>query len=207
MRYNKIYKNNNNVWGNKPNELLQKIYTKVSAGSKFLDLGCGQGRDSLFMLKRGFKVAAIDNSQEGIKKIKKSIKTNNLPLSNIDLSCENIETFNIKRNEYAIINIFNSLHFLAKKDALKLIEKVKKAVKSQGYIIISGFTVNDPFYKTTAVNCRCFFELQELKGIFSYFNIIFYDEKEILDKGHPGKPEPHKHNVVKMIARKIKKIL
>lgn len=51
MNYNKIYKNNSNVWGSKPNELLQKIYSQVDAGSEFLDLGCGQGRDSLFMFK------------------------------------------------------------------------------------------------------------------------------------------------------------
>jgi len=95
MKYNKIYKNNNNVWGSEPNKLLQRIYNRVNAGSKFLDLGCGQGRDSLFMLKRGFKVTAVDNSQEGIKKIKEAVQTNNLSISNINLLCEDIKTFKI----------------------------------------------------------------------------------------------------------------
>lgn len=95
------------------------------------------------------------------------------------------------------------MQFLLKKDALRLIEKIKKAIKSQGHIIISGFTVNDPFNKTTTINGRCFFEPQELKRIFSDFNIILYDEKEIIDKGHPGNLEPHKHGIVEMIAQKI----
>ena len=199
MKYNKIYKNNSNVWGDDPNKLLQRIYSQVDAGSEFLDLGCGQGRDTLFMLKNGFKVTAVDNSREGIKKIKESVKVEKLSISDINLLCKNIKIFKIEKNKYTIINAFNSLQFLFKKDALKLIKEIKKAIKKEGYIIISGFTA-----KTAAIDSRCFFKPQELKKIFSDFNIISYEEKMILDKGHPGKPKPHKHNVVKMIAQKIK---
>lgn len=201
MKYNQIYKNNN-VWGNKPNELLQKIYKQLSTDLEFLDLGCGQGRDSLFMLQKGFKVTAIDNSQEDIKKIKEFIQTNSLPLSNINLFCKDIKSFNIKKNKYAIINIFNSLQFLPKKEAIKLIYKIKKTIKNKGYIIISGFTVSDPLYKKMNNGNRCFFKPQELKKLFSDFNIIFYEEKIILDKGHYGSSEPHRHGIVKMIAQK-----
>lgn len=206
MRYNKIYKKNN-VWGKEPNKLLQNVcnyYNKKKL--EFLDLGCGQGRDSLFMLQKGFKVTAVDSSREGIKKIKESIQANNLSISDINLLCEDIKTFKIEKNKYTIINAFNSLQFLLKKNALWLIERIKKAVKSKGYIIISGFTTKGSPYKTTTIDSRCFFEPQELKKIFSDFKIIFYDEKVILDKGHPGKPEPHKHNIVEMIAQKNKKI-
>lgn len=204
MRYNQIYKNNN-VWGNKPNELLQRIYEQLGADSEFLDLGCGQGRDALFMLQKGFKVTAVDSSQEGIKKIKEFVRASNLPLPNISLFYEDIQTFNVAKGKYTIINAFNSLQFLSKKEALKLIDKIKKNIKNKGYIIISSFTVDDPLYKKTVSNSRCFFEPRELKKIFSKFSILFYDEKEMLDKGHSGSPAPHKHSVVKIIAQKNKK--
>ncbi|MDD5043114.1 MAG: methyltransferase domain-containing protein [Patescibacteria group bacterium] len=203
MEYNQIYKNNN-VWGRKPNELLKKIYNQLDTGSKFLDLGCGQGRDVLFMLREGFKVTAVDNSREGIKKIKESIRANNLPTDQINLFCDDIKNFNIQKNKYNIINAFNSLQFLPKKEALKIIERIKKNIKNKGYIIISGFTVDDPLYKKKTADKSCFFEPQELKNIFSDFNIIFYEEKSTTDEGHPGNPEPHTHDVVKIIARKIK---
>lgn len=201
MNYNKIYKHNH-VWGGEPNKLLQRIYNLTDSGSEFLDLGCGQGRDALFMLRKGFKVTAVDNSQEGIKKVKQAIRANNLPLADINLFREDIKTFEIVKNKYTVINAVNSLQFLLKKDALELIEKIKKAVKDQGYVIISGFTMEDPFYKKTNNRDSCCFEPLELKKLFSDFKIIFYNEKEALDKGHPGKPEPHKHNVVEIIARK-----
>lgn len=201
MKYNQIYKNNNNVWGKQPNELLQKIHKLLNTGV-FLDLGCGYGRDSLFMFQKGFNVDAVDYSKEGINKIKKCIQENNLPVDNINLFCGDIKNFNIKKNKYDIINAFNSLQFLPKKETLKIIENIKNNIKNNGYVIISGFTIDDPLYKKTNNEKRCFFEPQELKKIFSDFNIIGYEEKIIKDKGHPGSPEPHLHGVVKIISQK-----
>jgi tellurite methyltransferase len=204
MKYNQIYKNNN-IWGKQPNELLQKIYNQLDAGAIFLDLGCGQGRDALFMLQKGFKVDAVDNSQEGINKIKEFIQVNNLTIDNINLFYSDIRNFNIAKNKYDIINAFNSLQFSPKKTALKIIEDIKCNIKDSGYVIISGFTVDDPLYKKMNNNKRCFFESQELRKIFSNFNIIEYKEEIIKDKGHPGGLEPHQHGVVKLIAQKNKK--
>jgi len=92
------------------------------------------------------------------------------------------------------------------KQALELIDKMKTAIKNKGYVIISGFTIDDPLYKKRNNHTHCFFEPQELKKIFSDFNIIEYKEEIIKDKGHPGNPEPHTHGIVKMIAQKIKNI-
>ncbi|MBU1870639.1 methyltransferase domain-containing protein [Patescibacteria group bacterium] len=203
MKYNQIYKNNN-VWGNQPNELLHKIYYQLKLGMNFLDLGCGQGRDSLFMLQKGFNVDAIDNSQEGINKIKEVIHINNLSRVNINLFCSDIVNFNILKNKYDIINAFNSLQVLPKEKSLKIIAYIKNNIKRKGYIIISGFTMNDPFYKKTNNDKRCFFMPKELKNLFSDFEIIEYKEKNIKDNGHPGSTEPHQHGIVQLVAQKIK---
>lgn len=201
MKYNEICKNGN-VWGSKPNELLQRIYNQVNAGSEFLDLGCGQGKDALFMLQKGFKITAVDNSPEGIKKIKESIQINNFPPSNIDLFCEDIKNFDVKQEKYTIINAWNSLQFLSKQNALQLIDKIKKTIKGNGYVIISSFTTHDPLAKKIHNRNRCFFKSHELRNLFSDFNIVFYEEGTIADKGHSGSPEPHTHDIVKMIAQK-----
>lgn len=202
MKYNQIYKNNNNVWGNQSNELLQKIYSRLKPAMNFLDLGCGQGRDSLFMLKSGFKVDAVDNSREGINKIKEFVQSHNLPVANINLFCSDIENFNITKYKYNIINAFNSLQFLPKEKSFKIIENIKNNIKNNGYVIISGFTINDPLYKKTNSDKRCFFMPKELKNLFSDFKIIEYKEKTYKDSGHPGSPEPHQHGIVQLIAKK-----
>ena len=135
------------------------------------------------------------------KKILSKGSYDSIKFSCID-SKRSVDFLNSLLHKYTIINAFNSLQFLSKKETLHLIDRIKKGVKRKGYIIIAGFSVDDPLYKKTIVKNRCFFDLQELKKIFSNFNIIFYKEAIIKDKGHPGNPKPHTHGVVKIIAQK-----
>jgi tellurite methyltransferase len=205
MNYNTIYQNKN-VWGIEPNKLLLKIFSLEKfekTGEYFLDLGCGQGRDSLFMAEKGFNIVAVDISNEGIKKIEEYLTQHENLKNRVKLICQDINSFNIEENKYKIINAFNSLQFLTKQGALDIIKKVKNGLITNGYIVISGFTTNDPSYQKTINQNKGFFEPIELKNLFANFKIIFYEEKILDDIGHPGFPAPHQHGVVKMIAQKI----
>ncbi len=48
--------------------------------SNVLDLGCGTGRNSLFLAKKGFEVYAFDQSRNAIKRVKELSKRENLKL-------------------------------------------------------------------------------------------------------------------------------
>ncbi len=113
-----------------------------------------------------------------------------------------MQDFAIEKEKFSVINAFNSLQFLPKKDALKILETIKTNVKVNGYILIASFTTKDSFFEKSNPEKRCFFEENELKNIFHDFEIIIYEEKIVTDAGHPGSPEPHEHGVVRMIARK-----
>jgi tellurite methyltransferase len=178
MNYNQIYKSEN-VWGENPNELLQSVFSQVPLGSEFLDLGCGQGRDVLFMLQNGFQVTGIDNAEEGLHKIEGVLKEDSKFQNSLKLLCADITTYEIKSDTYSIINAYNSLQFLPKNKAIEVIKNIKNALKKDGLAIISGFTTNDILYKKENENTRCFFNSQELRGLFSDCEIILYEEKEI----------------------------
>ncbi len=197
MKYDKIYKNNNSVWGVDPNSLLKIVSEKIDTPATFLDLGYGQGRDSLFMLKKGFKVVAIDKSQEGLNKISETVKMAKLPEDMIELACGDAKDFLIKANGFSVINAFNVFQFMAKADVLAVIENIKKGLIVGGYVVVSGF-LSDSDKNTD----KGFFKEGELKDIFSDFTTVFYEEKVIDDPGHPGCPNPHQHRVVKMISQK-----
>lgn len=205
MKYDQIYRTKN-VWGTEPNNLLLKIYSEALAGCHFLDLGCGQGRDSFFMLSKGFNVTAVDNSEEGIRDMREFLWKNNLSDAPIDILCEDIKEFKIQKDKYEIINAYNALQFLFKKDALHLIEEIKEKIKNKGYVIISGFTIDDQSFMNPGNKDRCFFQPEELRTLFSDFLTIYYEEFAKEDEAHSGMPEPHKHSVVKMIAQKNFKI-
>ncbi|MFA5187775.1 MAG: class I SAM-dependent methyltransferase [Patescibacteria group bacterium] len=200
MKYNNIYKQNQKVWGQEPNKLLQMIWQKVKPKSYFLDLGCGQGRDSVFMAKQRFKVVAIDESKEAIEQLRARAVKENLKIETI---CQSIADYKIVKDKFSIINAYNIFQFLDKGKTGEIIDSIKKNLKPAGYAIISGFTVSDSLYLKQENKSKGYFSTDELRELFNNFEIIFYFEGEIVDKGHAGANLTHKHNVVRIIVRKF----
>lgn len=55
----------------------------VKPGASLLDCGCGSGRDSLYFLQQGYKVSAIDASEELCKKARQ--------LTGLEVECKLFE--------------------------------------------------------------------------------------------------------------------
>ncbi len=198
-KYNKIYSSSNISREIKPSQILSLVWKNFLPGSQILDLGCGQGADSLFLAKNKFLVTAIDSSQVAIDQIE-TIK-NEQKLNNLKLICSNIKKIDMPNNKYGVIICHNVLSFLDKKEALNIINKIKNGLKNKGFIIISGFTKNDPSFHSNN-KLKNYFEEQELLKIFNDFKILYYLENIILDPGHIGFLSPHKHGITKIIAQK-----
>jgi len=200
--YDSVYKKNNNFCGQKPNKLFVKIFKNSPKGKEALDLGCGQGCDSFYLARKKFNVIAVDNYRVAITQIKKALQQKNI--KNIRPIYGDIAKFKIKNNAFGIINCHNALQFLLKKDALRVIKNIKKNILPGGFVSIASFTQNNPPSKRR----RCHFKIGEMKKLFSNpdFKIIHYFEGDFFDKGHAGQPEPHKHKIVEIVAKKaIKK--
>jgi len=198
-KYNKIYSSSNVGEDIKPSQILSLIWKSFLPNSKILDLGCGQGIDSLFLSKNGFLITAIDSSNVAINQIK--IKKDEFKLDNLELICGDINDFNIEKNKYQVIICRNVLNFLDKDKALKILKSLQDNIQKGSYIITEVFTKNDPSFLSDNKFTN-YFEEQELLNIFSGYKIFYYLENTILDLGHPGFPNPHKHGVARIIAQK-----
>lgn len=200
MSFNQLYQNNKNVWGDKPSKLVSIIFSNLRPSSSYLDLGCGQGKDALFMAKNNFQVTAIDSSLTAIDQLKKMVKENEL--NNLLATQADIRNFVIEENKYDVIHAGNVLQFLGKTEAKDIIDAIKKNIFHEGFVLLSSFTTDDPSYENKKED-RTYFKPQEMLDYFKDFKIIYYFENKILDQGHPGSLEPHKHGIVEIIAQKI----
>ena len=54
-----------------PSEFAKSVLPQLTSGWDILDVGCGNGRDSIFFANHGMNVTAVDRSQEAILHIKK----------------------------------------------------------------------------------------------------------------------------------------
>jgi tellurite methyltransferase len=182
MNHNELYSIAPKVYGFKPAALTVFACKLLAKGNlSALDIGAGQGRDSLYLSRQGFAVTAVDIASVGLEQISvldKKIKT----------VCTDIATYDFERNYDLIISI-NTLHFLPKTNALAVIEKIKKHVNGNGIIAISVLLDNGKFVQG------------ELKSLFDDFEILKYEEKTIHDKAHPGAPKPHDHKIAKIAVR------
>jgi len=77
-RYDSLYNENDRYWGESPSPLslilLQHVKTKTTGAigrTRLLDIGCGQGPDTLFFVRKGFNVTAMDISPIAIADLRK----------------------------------------------------------------------------------------------------------------------------------------
>jgi len=123
-----IYQNSKKESREEPKHLLKMIWEKVKPSSQFLDLGCGDGRDALFMAYKGFNVTALDKSAPNIQKLQKTASENNLN-NQITFIQKDVRVFLIEKNKYSIINVSNLLQFLTKKESLAIVSEAKSKLK------------------------------------------------------------------------------
>jgi len=192
MSYNDIYKYRKNVFGDEPTPILAmavNLFENQQSNKSFLDIGCGQGRDSLYMSGLGFQVEAVDSSEVACEQLLRIVSDKNI--NNIHVKNADIKDLIIKDEQFDIISAINALHFVDKITALKTIDMMKKSIKSGGIIVISSFVFRNGFIE------------KELLELFDDFEVLHFQESIIEDSGHPGQPEKHTHYVSRIIAKKI----
>lgn len=76
------YYQDENYFGNPYPELVD-YFKSFDKGLKIIDLGCGQGRDTLALGRLGFEVTGVDISKVGIEQLNQKAKIENLQVTGI----------------------------------------------------------------------------------------------------------------------------
>ncbi|MEM4181693.1 MAG: methyltransferase domain-containing protein [Candidatus Pacearchaeota archaeon] len=176
--FEKIYsKKNFKFYFDKDEEVINEILKHKKSG-KVLDLGCGEGGNSLFLAEKGFEVVCVDISKTAIKKIKEEIKRRKIKLGAI---VTDLEKFKFKEN-YDIIIATGVFHLISKKKVFKILEEIKNHTKPRRLNIFKVLLHEDPTEKEN--DYGYYFKSNELKKIyfdwkiFKYREYKDYDEKE-----------------------------
>ncbi len=104
------------------------IFDNIPRG-KALDLGCGIGQFTKFMLDNGFNVVSADISAEALGRLKKAFPS--VEVVQLDMS-EKLP-FNDGKFELVIANL--SIHYFDEKTTEQLMSEIKRILKPGGYFI------------------------------------------------------------------------
>ena len=209
--YNKKYIGNSPLWKNPTLDNDIKKYLKLLNGKNVLDLGIGEGQNSITLAELGYNVTGVDCSKKAL-----NICRSRCP--NIELIEKDIRSFAIKSNTYDLIMSRCVLHFLHKSDVYTIIKNIKNNINPNGLVYISVFSVEDPslqfkynnpdfkvlennvFHKISNNTYSSYFSKNEILELFSDFDTIFISNEYSMDLEHGT---PHYHGIIKYIGRKI----
>lgn len=132
IEYDKYY-TTENLFGEPYPELIA-FYSTIKKKGKLLDVGCGQGRDSIALAKLGYEVVGIDYSKVGIEQLNEIAKKEQLSLKGIVCDIYHYSNF----DEYEFILLDSMFHFgkKEKEKETKLLEKIIDRSKPDTLITI-----------------------------------------------------------------------
>ena len=195
-------------YGLKPSEELETFLheTHPPAGEA-LDLGSGEGRNSLLLAHYGYHVHAVDSSSQGIQKLEQYAHSQGL--DNIDGEVADVRTVQLTTNFYDAIVAVTILDHITEEEGKKVAASIVDALKPGGFVFIEAFTVHDPAAKAareehetiseTASFVQHYFDEGELADWFSKLETLKYEEFMKYDDSHG---EPHYHGLARLIGKK-----
>ena len=201
--YDDGYKCVNNFWGVHPAKLVIEASRLLSkqkheSGLVCLDLGCGHGKNSIFLSNQGFEVYAMDSSFYAIHEARLSHPEVHWCVRDIRKLCPNGRLFDM-------IVMTGSLHCLpSAEDVRCVVRAAQSRTRLGGFHVLSAFNSSD----------------QDLSGHAKTFHPLLLDHSfylslyngwkllaasnEVQDDIHPHNNIRHRHSITRILAVKEK---
>ena len=176
----------------KPSRFLVEAFESFEPEpGKAIDLGCGAGRDTKYLLEKGFEVSVVDKDPSAEDYLKQ------LPhRDNLKFACVGFEDYNFDR--YDLINAHYALPFIQKEDFDTVISKILESIKPEGLFVGQLFGVNDEWNTPDAKMTFC--ERAEVDMLFRNFKHL--EIREVNEEGTMASGGTKHWHVFNIIARK-----
>lgn len=142
-QYEKLYDSDEYYWGLEPADFLPsllEVVDKEPKDIKVLDIGCGEGKDAVYMAKQGCQVTGFDITESGVRKTKLLAEKNGVE---INAYVDDINTF--KTNEkFDIIYSTGTIQYLFPENINSFFEKINDITNIGGVVYFNVF-VEKPY--------------------------------------------------------------
>jgi SAM-dependent methyltransferase len=154
-----------------------------------LDVGMGQGRNAVYLARRGWEVAGFDISQAGLDAARANAEKAGVRIKAEKASYDGFD-FGAERWDLVVV-----IFAWAPVSDLSFVERIRTSLRPGGRVLFEHF-VDAPGERPHAPMVRAL-KPGELRGHFAGFEVEFYEEADgVGDWGGPGE------RLVRMIARK-----
>ena len=167
-RWNRKYDTEQYIFGKTPIAFLQEHLYLLPKG-KTLDIAMGEGRNGVFLARKGFQVTGIDISETGLKKAETLAKERGV---SIETQVVDLETYQLSPETYDVI----ICTYYLQRD---LFPQMIKALKPGGIVVVETYTLGHLKYRSRFPR-QYLLEPNELLHHFTELTILRY---QIQDDG------------------------
>jgi tellurite methyltransferase len=197
--YEDDYQKNDYYWGIVPSTMCLKILELLPPERqiKILEIGCGEGKDAVFLARCGYDVSAFDISEAGLEKTKRLADKANVYVRTFRA---NLCDYRLDE-KYDVIYSSGVLHYMKPELCDEIMTNYKANVNENGIVALHVF-VEKPFIKRKS-QVRTVF-LWKSGQLFTYFHdwYIEYCTEYVFDCNSGG--IPHQHAANRLFARCVK---
>lgn len=199
--YDDLYsaRQDNILWGEKPGRLVQKITEYIKSGD-VLDIGCGDGKNALYIEQLGFNVTGYDYSFPALEGLKNRFKNVEQKVKGI-YEFRNIEQ-NLPEGSYDVLISYGIFHCLDSKNRIDLHKKIQELINPRGFMFFTCLTNLLPLPLNHGTSHITLVNPQEIESLLDGWEIL-YKEKGVITEDHLPIVGEHKHSVEWIIAQKM----
>ena len=174
LKWDQRYSEPGYAYGTDPNDFLAASLQYIPRGGSVLCLAEGEGRNSVFLAKNGFKVTAVDSSSVAMEKTSALAKQHGVY---VDTVVADLSEFTLSPNHYdAIISIF--CHLLPPLRQ-KVHALIRESLKDDGVFILEGYTPQQLMHGTGGPPVKeLLINLNDIKKELTDLNVIHGIELE-----------------------------
>jgi len=173
------------IWLIKYKDIISNLRNKNA-----IDLGCGLGQDSIWLLENGFNTISCDFSEKALNKFKEMYPNANI--MNLDIS----KGLPFKDNSVGIINANLSLHYFNLEKTIEMFNDIYRILDYDGLFVgrmnsDKNSYINDDYveieknfyYDIVKEQHKRLFNQEQFDILTKQWNVIVLKEEETIRKG------------------------
>jgi len=185
------------LFGTEPAEFVRQQASRLAPGSTALLVADGEGRNSVYLARRGVSVTAMDNSVRGIEKAKVLATAREAA---VEFQLGDVDSWDWSAVAYdAVVAVF--IQFAGPEMRDRIFAGLDAALKPGGLLLLHGFAPRQVAYGTGGPPHReNMYTVPMLRQAFAGYDVLHvadYDTTVDAGPGHNGKAA-----LVDFVARK-----
>lgn len=124
------------------------ILPKLGANKNLIELGCGNGRDSIYFAQNNLNVIAVDQVQEEVDYLNKHHKEENITFICDDFTnLANTSLDLIKETEFDYVYSRFTFHSINETKENRTLDWIEDKLSEGGCFLLEARSINDPMFK------------------------------------------------------------